>query len=134
MIISSLTRSSDCICCCSPSLTTIEWGAFNILILSRVFFARSSWNIPITVLPMMTGRKVRFLNEPTIHSSTVSMRNIRLKYVSRLDLTICPTVFCVLISVWLVSPLSIRSLTSSEVRPMIGTPRVSRLFSEFVSK
>ena len=55
--------------------------------------------IPINVLPMMIGRKVRFRKEPTRINNTVIIRNIKLKYVSVFDRMISFVVLSVDISV-----------------------------------
>ena len=60
-------------------------GAFSRFILSSVRFARTSCIIPINVLPMTIGRKVRFRKEPTRQSKTVMIKKIRLKYVNVLE-------------------------------------------------
>ena len=118
-ITSSFTSSSVLICFRLPFLTTSACGAFKRLIFSRVFFARISCTIPITVFPIIIGRNVRFLKEPTIMSRIVMTRNIRLKYVKTFEITISFVVLSVDISALLVSPFSAFCLTSSSVRPVI---------------
>ena len=79
MTISSSTSSSEFTFLTFPSLTTLAWGAFSMLIFSSTFLERTSCTIPIRVLMMTTGRKVRLRKDPTRQSSTPSTIKIRLK-------------------------------------------------------
>ena len=123
---SPFTSSSEGMRVSLPSRMTIAQGAFSMFILSRVLLARSSCRIPTPVLMMMMGRKVRFLQEPTMQSRTARIKNMRLKQVNRLDDMIFRTLLPVRISVRLESPLAALSSASAVVSP------AGRVFVVFV--
>ena len=77
--------------------------------------------IPISVLPMMMGKKVRSRKDPTRISSTAMMAKTRLKYVKRLLLTISRTVLEGGSTGVLAQPFSIRCVTWAALRPVLGS-------------
>ena len=116
--ISSFTSSSDKICFCMPSLNTVACGAFNRFILSRIFFARSSCTMPISVFPITIGRNVRFRYDFTHSSNIEIIKNIKLKYVNALEKIISLIDLSVVVSARLSSPCSTLSAASCSVRPL----------------
>ena len=126
--ISSFTRSCDKIFCSLPSLNTSVCGALRRFIFSSVFFARSSCTIPITVFPIIIGRNVRFLKDPTTISNIEIIKNMRLKYVHTFDNTISLLVLSVFISALFTSPLSTLVATSASL-----SPTKTGLFSSILS-
>ena len=119
MTISSSTSSSALTTEVLPFRTTEALGAFNMVRLSRTCLARTSWIIPIRVLAMMTGRKVKSRKDPTIQSRTASTTKIKLKYVKTLS---CMISFVVLdggSTALLVQPWSLCSCTCWLVSPVL---------------
>ena len=80
--ISSNTKSSESMDVIFPSRITRACGALSMFSFSSTFFARTSWMIPIRVLMMTTGIKVRLRKDPTRQTNTASTVKIKLKYVN----------------------------------------------------
>ena len=88
---------------------------------STVFFARSSWMMPISVFKAMIRMNTIFVHAPT-HASAMAIRTLnRLNSVQIFSFRIWPVVFEIFSCAVLHRPASFRARTSSWERPRAGS-------------
>ena len=104
-------------CVVPDCLRTVGLACPTIARLSRVFFARSSWMMPMPLLAMISRPNSPLINDPVASTSMNSTPRMALMRVKTLDRTMSETLREARAGTSLVLPSAIRAATSASDRP-----------------